>query len=390
MKNIKNIFSLLFISILFTSCGGEKNTDSVATVIEAGDVAKMKTKRDIVLKSYDSIGKILGTLETAISEKQTLKRLPLVTSYIVNDTLFEHFIDIQGDVDTKENIIIYPEFAGTLTNIYVKEGQNVSKGQTLARIDDGGLSNQLAQMNTQYQLAKTTFERQKRLWDQKIGSEIQFLQAKANMEGLDNSVKQMQSQLGKTKVRAPFSGTVDKIITDQGQVVSPGANQLMRIVSLKNMYVKASIPETYLGTIKKGTSVNVNIPSLGQNIEGKVRQVGSFINPNNRTFEIEINISNKAKLIKPNLVANLEINDYSKANAIIIPDNVIQENAQGDKYVYIISNLENSEGTVIKTKVNLGLSYNSFIEVLDGIKSGDVIVKDGAITMRDGLTVKVQ
>jgi len=173
-------------------------------------------------------------------------------------------------------------------------------------------------------------------------------------------------------------------------VVSPGANQLMRIVSLRNMYVKASIPETYLGTIKKGSKVNVDFPSLGQQIDGKVRQVGNFINPNNRTFEIEISIPNKKQLIKPNLVANLEINDYSKENAVLIPDNVIQENAQGEKFVYIISSNENSETSVIKTKVNLGLAYDGFIEVLEGIKSGDIIVKDGAITMRDGLTVKVQ
>ncbi|WP_422106208.1 efflux RND transporter periplasmic adaptor subunit [Winogradskyella sp.] len=387
---MKHILSIVLIATLFIACSGEKNNDSVDSVIAEGDLAKMKSKRDQVLKSYDSIGKILGTLETAISEKDTLKRLPLVTSFKVKDTLFNHFIDIQGDVDTKENIIIYPEYSGTLTHIYVKEGQNVSKGQLLAKIDDGGLANQLAQMKTQYELAKTTFERQERLWNQKIGSEIQYLQAKASMEGLENSVKQMQSQLGKTSIRAPFSGTIDEVITDQGQVVSPGANQLMRLVSLKNMYVKASVPETYLGTIKRGTYVNVAFPSLGQQIDGKVRQVGNFINPNNRTFEIEIAIPNKEQLIKPNLVANLEINDYRKENATVIPDNVVQENALGQKFVYLIPSLEDSEATVVKTQVNLGLAYDGYVEVLDGITSGDVIVKDGAITMRDGLTVKVK
>ena len=387
---MKYILSIISIALLFASCGGNKSTDSVEAVIAEGDLTKMKSKRDQVLKSYDSIGKVLGTLEVAISEKDTLKRLPLVTSYKVKDTLFNHFIDIQGDVDTKENIIIYPEYAGTLTHIYVKEGQNVSKGQLLAKIDDGGLANQLAQMKTQFELAKTTFERQERLWNQKIGSEIQYLQAKASMEGLENSVKQMQSQLDKTNIRAPFPGTIDEIITDQGQVVSPGANQLMRLVSLKNMYVKASIPENYLGTIKKGTFVNVEFPSLGKQINGSVRQVGNFINPNNRTFEIEITIPNKEQLIKPNLVANLEINDYRKENATIIPDNVVQENAQGEKFVYLISELKDSEATVTKTKVNLGLAYDGYVEVFDGIQSGDIIVKDGAITMRDGLTVKVQ
>jgi len=387
---MKHIFTLLILVLILASCGGDKKKNSVEAVIEEGDLINMKLKRDEVLKSYDSIGKILGSLEVAISEKDTLKRLPLVTSFTVKDTLFNHFIDIQGDVDTKENLIIYPEFAGTLTNVYVKEGQRVSKGQLLARIDDGGLSSQLAQMQTQYELAKTTFERQKRLWEQKIGSEIQYLQAKANMEGLENSVKQMQAQVGKTAVRAPFSGTIDEIITDQGQVVAPGGSQLMRIVSLMNMYVKASIPENYLGTINKGTVVNVEFPSIGKAIEGKIRQVGNFINPNNRTFEVEIAIPNKDLKIKPNLVANLEINDYTNKNAIIIPNNVIQENAKGDKFIYIINNIDNNEAKVIKTKINTGKSYEGFIEVLSGLKAGQTIVKDGAISMRDGLNVKIQ
>jgi RND family efflux transporter MFP subunit len=387
---MKHILSIALFAFLLISCGGEKNTESITSVIEEGNLVKMKVKRDQVLASYDSIGKILGSLETAISEKDTLKRLPLVTSFTVKDTLFNHYIDIQGNVDTKENLIIYPEFSGTLTNVYVKEGQRVNKGQLLARIDDGGLSSQLAQMQTQYELAKTTFERQKRLWEQKIGSEIQYLQAKANMEGLESSVKQMQAQVGKTAVKAPFTGTIDEIITDQGQVVSPGGSQLMRIVNLRNMYVKASIPENYLGSIKKGTAVNIEFPSLGQSIVGKVRQVGNFINPNNRTFEVEIAIPNKEQLIKPNLVANLEINDYSNQNAILVPDNVLQENAKGDKFIYVIDSLVNSEAKVIKTKVNVGMKYKGYFEVLDGLKAGQIIVKDGAITMREGLRVKVQ
>jgi RND family efflux transporter MFP subunit len=387
---MKYIYSLLIATMVLTSCGSDKNTASVDAIIEEGNLAKMKLKRDEVLKSYDSIGKVLGTLEVAISKKDTLKRLPLVTTYIAKDTIFKHYIDIQGDVDTKENLIIYPEFSGTLTNIYVKEGQKVSKGQLLARIDDGGLSSQVAQMQTQYELAKTTFERQKRLWDQKIGSEIQYLQAKANMEGLESSVKQMQAQVGKTAVRAPFSGTIDEIITDQGQVVAPGGSQLMRIVSLKNMFVKASIPENYLGNVNIGTSVNVEFTSLGKIIEGKVRQVGQFINPNNRTFEIEIAIPNKEELIKPNLVANLEINDYSNENAVVIPDNVIQENAIGEKFVYVIGNANNNEAKVLKTKIETGKSYDGYIEVLSGLEAGKTIVKDGAITMRDGLNVKIQ
>lgn len=387
---MKNIIALIIVSLLLASCGSDKNSESVDSVVRQGNILKMKSKRDEVLKSYDSIGKILSKLETAIAEKDTSKRLPLVTSFKIKDTLFNHYIDIQGNVDTRQNLIIYPEFSGTLTHVYVKEGQSVSKGQTLARIDDGGLSSQLAQLETQFALAKTTYERQKRLWDKNIGSEIQYLQAKANMEGLESSVKQIRSQIGKTEVKAPFSGIIDEVITDQGQVVSPGINELMRIVNLNNMFIKADIPENYLGSINVGSHVNVKFSSLGKSVEGKVRQVGNFINPNNRTFKIEIAIPNRDKLIKPNLVANLKINDYSKDNAILIPDNVLQENARGEKFVYVIDSIVNSEARVSKTLVKTGLVYQGYIEVHEGLTIGQSIVKDGAITMRDGLQVKIQ
>jgi membrane fusion protein, multidrug efflux system len=165
--------------------------------------------------------------------------------------LFTHYIEIQGNVDTKENIVISPEYSGILTQLYVKAGQKVSKGQVLARIDDGGLSSSLAQAETQLALAKTTFERQKNLWDQKIGSEIQFLQAKTSLESQQKVVAQIKSQLNKTNVVAPFSGTIDEVMTERGKVVAPGMN-LFRIVNLSNMYVTANVPENYIPQLKLG------------------------------------------------------------------------------------------------------------------------------------------
>ncbi len=386
---MKYILTTLIAAAVLISCANEA-TKSLDEVINSGDLEALRTKKEEVLVSYDSIANILGQLDVAISIKDTLKRLPLVTTYTVKDTLFEHFIDIQGNVDTDQNILIYPEYQGTLLRLYVKEGQRVSKGQVLAKIDDGGLSSQVAQIETQYQLAKTTYERQQRLWEQKIGSEIQYLQAKSNMEGLKSSVAQINSQLARTTVRAPFSGEIDQIVTEQGQVVSPGGMAIMRIVNLSDMYVKASVPENYITSITVGSTVKVTLPALNMQVNGKVKTVGNYINPNNRTFEIEIDLPNQDNAIKPNLVAKLEINNYSNVAAQLIPTNVIQENSRGEKYVFVVSDITGDEATVTRTQIETGLKFKGQVEVLKGLKDGDVIVKAGALTLKDGYKIKIK
>ncbi|HET8804512.1 MAG TPA: efflux RND transporter periplasmic adaptor subunit [Aequorivita sp.] len=386
---MKKLITSILLTLIVISCG-EKNPRSVDAVIESGDLSAMKAKKEQVLKSYDSIAKVLGELDKAIAEKDTLKKYPLVTTFTLKDTLFEHFIDIQGNVETDQNLLIYPEYQGVLTRVFVKEGDKVSKGQTLAKIDDGGLSNQVAQMETQYALAKTTFERQERLWNQKIGSEIQYLQAKANMEAAKSSVDQMRAQAGRTTVRAPFSGQIDEIITDQGQVVGPGGQALMRIVALGEMYVKASVPESYLGTIEKGTSVKITFPAINKQVEGKVKNVGNYINPNNRTFDIEIDVQNKDNAIKPNLVAKLEINDYSKDKAQLIPANSIQENSQGEKFVFILTEIQGDEAKAVRAKIETGKKYEGMVEVLSGLNPGVTLVNEGALTLNDGSAVKIK
>lgn len=213
---MKQILYITILAITLVACSNNKKLQAVDDVIESGDLQQMQDKRTEILASYDSIGKILSRLELAIAEKDTTLRYPLVTVFEVKDTVFTRSVAIQGNVETSENILIFPEYQGVLSNVYVRQGQQVSKGQVLARIDDGGLSSQLAQLETQYALAKTTYERQQRLWDQQIGSEIQLLQAKTNMEATESSVKQLRSQLNKTTIRAPFSGVIDEIITEQG------------------------------------------------------------------------------------------------------------------------------------------------------------------------------
>ena len=276
-----------------------------------------------------------------------------------------------------------------LRQVYVKEGQRVSKGQMLAKIDDGGLSQQLAQIKIQAALAKTTFERQERLWNQKIGSEIQYLQAKSNYQAQEEAVNQLQQQIAKAIVRAPFSGTIDDVITEQGNVVSPGQSQLFRIVNLEDMYIETDVPERYVSDIVKGKDVKVEFPVLGKELDAKVRQAGNFINPANRTFKVEIAVPSKNLEIKPNLTAKLKINDYTNPNAILIPQSIISENAEGQQYVYTIIDKSDNKATVKREFIETGKTQGDHIEVLTGIRNGEEIIDEGARSVKDGQEVKI-
>lgn len=384
---MKKILYISLLGLLITSCGGDSKTASVDKAIESKDLTTIKTTRAEIQKQYDAIAAELAKLDLAIAELDTLKKSALVTTAIVNDTIFTHYIDIQGNVDTKQNLIIYPEYSGVLSQVYVKSGQKVNKGQILARIDDGGLSNQLAQMETQATLAKTTFERQKNLWDKKIGSEIQYLQAKTNYEAQMKAVAQMRAQLGKTIVKAPFSGVIDEVITEKGQVVGPG-QQLMRIVNLSDMYVSANVPESFIGKIKNGAIVDVEVKSTGKIYKGKVRQIGNYINPNNRNFSIEVAVPNSDNLLRPNQVAVLKIEDYKKPNAILVPESIVTENAVGEKIIYTVDT-SGKEPKAIKKTIVVGLTSGANIEVKSGLNKGEQIIIEGARSVQNGDIVEI-
>jgi membrane fusion protein, multidrug efflux system len=328
-------------------------------------------------------GKEEKPAETA---KPAEKLEALVSVTTVKDTVFTHYLDIQGNVDTKENLIIYPQYSGTLLTVNVVAGQKVSKGQVLGRIDDGGLGQQLAQLQTQAALAKTTYERQKRLWDQKIGSEIQFLQAQTNWIAMQKQVSQMRAQVARTVLTAPIAGTVDEIMIDRGEVVAPGQG-VMRVVNLSNMFVSAEVPEAYVGKVNVGTPVDVELPSLGKTYAGKVRQVASNINPNNRSFGIEINVPNDEKLLRPNQVAKLKIVDYTNNEAIIVPSSVILQDASGDQYVYVVTDATDKSGIAKKTPVKTGKTSNNMTEVTSGLSGGEIVVTEGANTVSEGMKV---
>ncbi len=385
---MKKIYITIIASLVLLSCGGDKK-NSTEAVIEKGNLEQLRAKRGELVAQSDALVKELALIDEAISKLDENDKLTLITTIAAKDTIFNHYLELQATVQTKENIVLNAEFGGVLQQVYVTEGQKVSKGQTLAKIDDGGLGSQLAQMETQAALAKTTFERQQNLWNQKIGSEIQFLQAKTNYEAQLKAVAQMKSQIGKTVVRAPFSGTIDDVISEKGSVVGPGS-PIMRIVNLSNMYLEAEVPEKNIGAVKKGTDVIVDFPILGETINTKVSQASNYINPENRSFNIQIAIPSKNGQIKPNLSSKIQIKDYSNAKTIIVPLSIVSENAEGEQYVYIAENVaKDGQAVAKKVIVKTGLSQGNYIEITSGIKDGDLVINEGARSVKDGQKVSI-
>jgi membrane fusion protein, multidrug efflux system len=385
---MKKIAYISLLGFIITSCGGDKK-NATSTVIEKGTLEEMRAKRTELVTQAESLRKEMELLDVAIGKKDTNEKLTLITTLTAKDTVFNHYVELQATVQTKENLMLNAEFGGVLQQVYVKEGQKVVKGQTLARIDDVGLSSQLAQMETQAALAKTTFERQENLWNQKIGSEIQYLQAKTNYNSQLKVVAQMKAQLAKTVVRAPFSGTIDKIASERGSVVGPGT-PILRIVSLGNMYLEAEVPEKNIGTIKKGSDVIVAFPVLRETFNSKVTQAGNYINPANRSFMIQIAVPNKNGNIKPNLSSKIQLKDYSNPKAITVPTSIISENADGEQFLYVAQNPDKNGNAIAKRViVKVGLSQGELVEIVDGIKDGDLIIKEGARSVKDGQKVAI-
>lgn len=386
---MKKIIIIITVSLLVLTCNNDGKKQSISALLASNDLELIRAKKIELDVQQQEISDQLKQIGAKIKELDPQENIPLITTFSAKEGVFMHYVELQGNVDTKKNLVIYPEYSGIMTNVFVKEGQKVSKGQTLAKIDDGGLSQQVAQLQIQTDLAKTTFERQQRLWEQKIGSEIQFLQAKSSYEAQQKAVNQLQQQVGRTIVRAPFSGTIDDVITEQGSVVAPGQSALFRIVNLDEMYIETDVPESYITSVTKGKIVAVEFPVLGKSMETKVRQAGSYINPANRTFKVEVAIPNTKKDIKPNLTAKLKINDYTNEKAILIPLSIISENAEGEQYVYTIVDKSGNKATAKRTFIETGKTQGDHIEVVSGLADADEIIQEGARSVKDGQEVKI-
>ncbi|MDB2389194.1 efflux RND transporter periplasmic adaptor subunit [Flavobacteriaceae bacterium] len=384
----KYILLSLWASLSLLSCQEKKQT--VEEVIATNDLAQLRAQRAAIGDQHQALSQDLEALDRAIGKLDQNEKLSLVTALVISPERFEHYLQVQGDVATKQNIVLYPQFSGQLQTLHVSVGDQVKKGDLLATLDDNGMAQQLNQLMVQEALAKTTFERQEKLWNQNIGSELQYLQAKTQYEAQRSLTQQVAQQLEKSKIVAPFDGTIDAVLAEAGTVVSAGMSPVFRLVNLSNMYLKADVPEGYLNDVVAGKKVIVNFPVLRLEVPSKIRSVGRYINPDNRTFSVEVDLPNNKAQIKPNLTAQININDYTNDQALLVPQSVISENAAGEQYVYTTQyDQERNQSMAKKQMVVTGKTEGDFVEIIQGIQPGDTVIAEGARSVKDGQPISI-
>ena len=385
---MNKIYTLLLI-IIISGCNSSRNA-SIESLIESGDIDELKKRKKEYVDAMNTMKVELNEINNGISLLDENERLTLVSKYEIQQTIFNTYIEAQANLKTRKNVLILPEFQGTLEKVFVSEGQEVKKGQLLAEINDSGLNEQYEQMVIQAEFAKENFERTQRLWDNNIGSEMQYLKSKTDYEASKKMVDQMKDRLSKTKIYAPFDGEIDEIISNVGSNLVPGVSQILRLVNLDIIYAESFVSEKYISFIGEGTEAIVQIPLLNMDYRSSVNQTGNFINPSNRTFRIEVPVENFDNRIKQNLDAKIKINIYKKDDAIVIPLRIVREDALGKNFVYVMSE-DNKEGVYLTSKqfITLGNKSEDKVEVTEGLALGDIVVLEGAYSVEDSQRVKL-
>lgn len=408
---MKKIF-LIALAIFAISCQ-DKQQKSFDELMESGSVEALRAKQSSLQAAADSLKGLSVKLAGRIAELDP-QAASLVKYQIAQDTIYKHFIKLQANIETDQDVQVSPEMSGVL-KLNVREGQYVRKGQLLGTISDGGLADNvnqtkiqvdqaraaLQQAEIQRDLAKTTFERQQSLWNQKIGSEMQFLQAKTNYETSEKQVQAArnqvsaaqrgvsgaQAQLAKTRITAPFSGRVEQLIMQSGQAAMPGV-PILRLVNPATVKAVADVPETYLPKISNGTKAVVSLPSLDKEVDSKVSLVSAAVNPANRTFKVEVPVPDKNGLVKPNLNAEILLNDYVADSVFVLKQSFIKTDSKG-KYVFVANNVKNNAGEVAKQYVETGYSDDGFVEITSGLKDGQYIITETGTRLLEGDKVEL-
>jgi len=294
---------------------------------------------------------------------------------------FTNYVQIQGKIDAQDNVTAYPQSLGTITGLFVKVGDHVNKGQVLAQLDNSVLKQNISQAESQASLMNEVYQRQKNLWDQKIGTEIQFLQAQTNTQTAQKQVASLRQQADMYRIVSPISGTVDQMDLKLGQAAGPGSAGI-RIVNVDNLKVKADVPETYGSQINTGDVVKIVVPDAPDSLNAKLSFAAKVIDPTSRSFAVEVKLPGR-KNIRPNMTAILYIVNYQNKKAITVPVKAIQKSEEGD-YVFVAEN-----GVAKRKNVKSGNTYGGVTEILSGLSAGDQLITDGASDLEDGDKIKV-
>lgn len=376
MKN--SYLLLLFATLLSISCKNGSDLEGKKKELEESkkEMAELRTK--------------IATLEKEIQSQDTTQKSTggtavLVSAITIANKPFEHFVEIRGTVASRKNVQLSSPAGGRIDQVNVKEGEKVSKGQALVVLDADVMRNSINELKTQLELATISFEKQERLWNQKIGTEMQYLQAKNNKESLERKLQTANSQLDDMIIRAPFAGVVDMVSALVGEMASPGV-PLVRIVNPDDTYLSVDVSERYIGKFTPGQPAEVYFGVQDKKVTTKVKSVGRVINPENRTFNVEVAIPQGTN-VQPNQVAMVSLMDYSNPESIAVPTRLIQRDNKG-QFVYTLEGAQGNS-TAKRTYITTGTTYNSMTEVSEGLKAGDVIVNEGYREVTEGALVKI-
>ena len=364
----------IILGLMIASCSSK--TD------KSGELKNLKKERD---KLNIEIAKLEKDLSNNKVNGNEISIAVSVERMVADE--FKHYLEVQGLVESDNNIMIPVQSSGLVRNIYVKEGDKVKKGDILAQIDSDIVERTIAEVKTGLDFAKTVFERQQRLWDQKIGSEVQYLKAKTDKESLERKLSTLEKQLEMTRVKAPIDGTIDEIVIKEGELAGAGMGAI-RIVRVSDLTIKAALSEAYINDVRKGDVVNVNIPVLNKSYSQSITSVAKVIDPDNRTFSVELKVPQQAEGVKPNMLTVLTINDYTNDAAVTVPINILQNT--GSRYFLFKAEQKNGKWYARKQFVKAGKYYNNIIEILEGVNAGDYVVTFGFQQLTDGQLLDIK
>ncbi len=373
------IFILGFILIAISAC---EQKDPLLEKKEQLKSYKMELQK--IKSSITTLEKEISAMDPEFAKKN--RKATLITTTPVEQRTFEHFVEVSGAVKSRKNVLISAENMGSIDRILVNEGAEVKRGQLILSMDTDLYQRNLDQLETEYTLAKTMFEKQSNLWRQNIGTEVQYLEAKNRKESLENQIANVKTQISKSQIRAPFSGTIESVNVRIGEMAQIGS-PLVRIVNHHDMYIKADVSESYVGRFKKGETVIIHFPSINQTITSKLSSVGQVIDEMNRTFSIEAMLPSTDFIIKPNLLAIVKLSDFKQENAIVVPTKLIQKDHVGD-FVFITEK-ENEELVAKKVHIDRGITYKNSTMIPDGLNGEAMLIDEGFRDVAEGSKVKI-
>ncbi|MEZ4984550.1 MAG: efflux RND transporter periplasmic adaptor subunit [Saprospiraceae bacterium] len=381
MKNIVILLPLLL--ILATCSQPEKSGEIPAGLQEKKEL--LRKKQALIKTLGDEITALQEAIEAQDPDAKKKGKLVTVSPIVLSD--FASYSSLQGSVAAEDLLDATAEIGGRVLQMTVKEGDAVQKGKLIAVLDVEAIQKQRAELETALDLAQTVYERQQRLWEQNIGSEIQYLQAKNNKERLEKSLATIDYQLSRNKVYAPGSGIVERVVVQAGELASPGM-PIVQILNTNQLKVVVNVPEVYIKKIRTGQQVDVSIPALGMERGVSVSLIGKMVDPANRTFKVEAKLPSDP-LLKPNLLAEMKIKDFEAKGVVVIPLDRIQQEVGGNRYVMLQQDAP--EGKIAKKAyVEIGQSYENDIIITEGLKAGDILIMDGARGLADGQLIDIK